>query len=175
MVTVGRIARPHGRVGHVIVASESDFPDERFRMGQTLHVRRGGTIESLTIDASREQQGRWVLGFAGIASIDDAETLRDLELRIPATALKTLGDDTYYVFDLVGCDVRTPDGTSVGRVEKVQFGSATPLLVVGREPQEVLVPMTSAMCRRIDIHAKVIEIDVPDGLIELNWKKASPQ
>lgn len=171
MVTVGRIVRPHGRVGHVVVASETDFAEERFRAGETLYVLKGDAVEPLTIDASREHQGRWVIGLAGVASIDEAEALRDSELRIPESAVKALGPGTYYTYDLVGCDVRVMTGEPVGRVASVDVNAPTPLLVVVADGQEVLVPMTEAICRRIDVAAKIVEIDPPAGLIDLNWKK----
>ena len=40
MVTVGRIIRPHGNRGHVVVAPESDFAEDRFRVGEILRVQR---------------------------------------------------------------------------------------------------------------------------------------
>ena len=170
MVTVGRVARPHGRVGHVIVRSESDFAAERFRIGETVYALRGEVVTALVVDASREHQGRWVVGFEGVTSIDDAETLRDHELRIAAADVKPLQPGVYYTFDLVGCEVRTTAGDVVGRVESVDLAAGTPLLVVMGQ-DEVLVPLSAAICRRIDVAGKVVEIDPPEGLIDLNWKK----
>ncbi len=41
MVLVGRIARAHGNRGQVIVDPATDFPEERFKAGSVLHIRRG--------------------------------------------------------------------------------------------------------------------------------------
>lgn len=170
MVTVGRIVRPHGNRGQVVVDPESDFADERFKAGATVHARRGGGSGEpsvLTVTGSREHDGRWIVGFEGVSSIDDAETLRGLELRIPEGALRELGPNAFYVHTLVGCEVRTVAGDRVGVVHRVDLATGVPMLVVmGRG--EVLVPFVDAICRRVDPGARVIEIDPPDGLIGLN-------
>lgn len=174
MPTVGRVIRPHGNRGNVIVASETDFGDERFAIGSTLHVQRGDRIETVTVAASRVQAGRWVVGFEGVGSINDAETLRGLDLRVPAASLHELPAGRFYVHDLVGCAVRTVGGVEVGAIERVDFNVGIPLLVVAdaeSDGDEILVPLTDLICRRIDVDARVIEIDPPEGLIDLNRRK----
>jgi 16S rRNA processing protein RimM len=158
----------------VVVASETDFGTERFRAGATVHVQRSGAVEALTIVESREQDNRWIVGFRGIDSIDQAEDLRGLELKVAGEDLHPLGPATYYVHDLVGCEVRTMTGDAVGRVVKVELDTGVPVLVVdGRDGRgEVLVPFVDAICRRVDLAAKRIQIDPPDGLIGLNKRAA---
>jgi 16S rRNA processing protein RimM len=167
MITVGRIIRPHHNKGHLVVVPETDFPHERFEVGSVLYREREGRAEPIVVSANRERDGRWVVGFEGIESINDAETLRGLELRVPADTVRPLGPGAFYVFDLVGCVVRTRDGQEVGPVERVDLTTGVPMLVVAGDG-EVLVPFSEAMCTRIDPAAKVIEIDPPPGLIELN-------
>lgn len=173
LVTVGRIARPHGIRGQVVVAPETDFGATRFAAGSVLRICVGDDIRELTVDASREYDGRWVVGFAGVTTMNEAETLRNAELRVPPAGLHALEHDKFYVHDLVDCDVVTATGESIGRVTRVELGTGTPLLVIdaGRRG-EVLVPMADTICRRIDVAGKRIEIDPPDGLIDLNQRQA---
>ncbi len=167
MVTVGRVVRPHGNRGHVVVVPETDFADERFRVNEQVYVQRGHEVVALMVVASRLHAGRWIVGFDGVGSIDDAEALRDAELRIAAEALRPLDAGAFYVHDLVGCEVRTTSGTRIGSVVRVDLGSGIPMLVVdGRG--EVLVPFASEICRRVDPAGRVIEIDPPEGLVDLN-------
>ena len=168
MVTVGRIIRPHGHKGAVVVQPETDFASARFREGSELSWMRGGTLREVRVVASREFRGRWVVTLEGVDTMNDAETLRDLELRIPADALHPLEPGAHYVHDLEGCDVTTTSGRVIGRVERVQFGAGQPLLVVGGAEGEILVPLAETICRRIDPEAKRITVELPDGLLELN-------
>ena len=62
---------------------------------------------------------------------------------------------------------------AVGTVRDVQFGSGVPLLVVDDAGAEVLIPFTEAFCRRVDVAAKRIVIDPPEGLLEVNGRKGA--
>ena len=166
-VLVGRIVRPQGNRGEVVVAPETDFGSTRFAAGARFATRIDGRPRTLEVVQSREHQGRWVIGFSGVSSIDEAEALRGAELRIAPDAITPLPEGSFYVHDLIGCRVETPAGQTVGRVARVDM-AGTPLLVVGEEPDEVLVPLAEPICRRVDVQARVIVIDPPEGLIELN-------
>ena len=168
MVAVGRIVRPHGNKGHVVVAPETDFGSERFRAGATLLVMREEHIAPVIVAASREQDGRWIVGLEGVTSIDAAEALRGLELKIPPEALRPPGPDAYYAHDLVGCRVETVGGRPVGTVGHVRWGSGAPLLEVTSAAGEVLIPLAQEICLLVDVAGKRIVIDPPEGLIDLN-------
>jgi 16S rRNA processing protein RimM len=170
MVSVGRVTRPQGNRGEVMVVPDTDFGDERFRPGATIFVNRDGDVAAVTVAESREHRGNWVLRFDGVDSIDGAERYRGAELKVPAEALKALEAGAFYVHDLLGCDVRTLAGTSIGHVERVDLATGVPMLAVGLDREEVLVPLVDAICKRIDVDEKVIEIDPPAGLIDLNRK-----
>lgn len=167
MISVGRIVRPHGNRGQVVVVPHTDFPEERFAVGATVHMLQAERVVAKVVTAGREHDGRWIVGFDGTSSIDDAETLRGRELKIPAEALHALAPGGFYAHDLVGCSVVTVAGVVVGTVDSVDLATGIPMLTIVK-PHDVLVPFTDAICRRVDIASRLIEIDPPEGLIELN-------
>jgi 16S rRNA processing protein RimM len=175
MALVGRIAKPHGLRGDVVVNPETDFVDERFAVGATLWTRSERGEEALTIASARVQNGRPVVGFDGFSRIEDAERLAGLELRVPEETLQPLAEHTYYQHQLVGCAVETASGDRVGEVTRVEGGRAGSLLVVQGSCGEVLVPLTRAICVGIDVAAKRIRIEPPEGLLELNEPRGSGQ
>jgi 16S rRNA processing protein RimM len=172
MVLVGFIARTHGNKGQVILKSESDFAEQRFRPGARLFARvGGGPIEILEVTSVRFQQGRPIVGVAGIGSIDEAERLAGAELRVPETDQEPLPSGTYYHHQLIGCVVETEAGESLGRVSDVQGdGEATRIVVKGRRA-EVMIPLAQEICA-IDVAAKKIIVTPPAGLLEVNgeWR-----
>ena len=170
MVLVGRIARPHGVRGQVIVNPETDFVDDRFVSGATMWTRSDRGDEALTIASARVQNGRPVIGFDGFSSIEDAERLAGLELRVPEGELQALGDGMYYQHQLVGCAVETVDGARIGEVSRVDGGAGGSLLAVRGSRGEVLIPFAQHICVGIDVAARRIRIDPPEGLLELNEK-----
>jgi len=167
-VPVGRVIRPQGNRGEVVVLADTDFADERFAVGARVYAAREGGMTALTVRESREHDGRWVVGFEGVSSIDAAETLRNLELSIPEEELRPLAAGAYYVHDLLGCDVWTASGARVGVVGRVQIGVGIPMLVLDADGDEVLIPLVDHIVRRVSVADRRIEIDPPEGLIELN-------
>jgi 16S rRNA processing protein RimM len=168
MVLVGRIARPHGIRGHVFVTPETDFIDERFVPGATMWTRSERGDEQLTIVAARVQNGRPVIAFEGFSSIDDVERLAGLELRVPEESLHALAAGAYYQHQLVGCAVETTAGQAVGLVRRVEGGAAGSLLAIDGARGEILIPFATDICREVDIAARRIRIEPPEGLLELN-------
>jgi len=168
MVVVGRIARPHGLRGQVSVAPETDFVEDRFRPGSTVWAREAGREESLTIASARMQSGRAVVGFEGLSNIEAVEPLAGLELRVPEGLLRALGPGRYYEHQLVGCVVETAGGAEVGLVGRVESGAGGSRLVVHGGRGEILIPLAEHICVDIDVSARRIRIDPPEGLLELN-------
>lgn len=172
MVLVGVVARTHGNRGEVILNSLTDFPDLRFHVGARLFGRKGdGPTETLLVTSVRFQQGRPILGLAGIGSISEAERLAGIELKVPSSDQGPLPDGHYYHHQLIGCEVVTAAGERVGRVSEVQGdGNATRLVVRGPRA-EVLIPLAQEICR-IEIEAKRIVVTPPAGLLEVNgeWR-----
>jgi 16S rRNA processing protein RimM len=168
MAVVGRVARPHGLRGDVVVNPETDFIAERFRPGATLWTRSGGREELLTIASARVHNGRPVIGFEGLSSIDAVERLAGLELRVPEASLQPLEPGRYYEHQLVGCAVETAGGAAVGTVVRVDSGAGGSRLVVGGARGEILVPLAADICVDVDVAARRIRIEPPEGLLELN-------
>jgi 16S rRNA processing protein RimM len=173
MVLVGRIARTHGLRGHVIVNPETDFPDARFRVGSVVWTRSGGAEQALTISAVRFQQGRPVIAFDGLETIDEVEPLVGQELRVPEDILQPLEAGQYYEHQLVGCMVETVAGEPVGAVAKVEGGTGGKRLVIDGTRGEIQIPFAVDICVDVDVPGRRIRIDPPDGLLELNETKKS--
>ena len=165
---VGRIARAHGIRGQVIVNPETDFLEERFRVGGVLHVRRGSVVATVRITTMRVHQGRPIIGLEGVETMNDAEALAGLELRVPPEDLAPLPAGVFYRHDLVGCRVETVAGAAVGEVTAVEGDMGTSRLVVRGADGEILIPLAQAICVRIDTAARQIVVDPPAGLLEAN-------
>jgi 16S rRNA processing protein RimM len=168
MALVGRIARAHGIRGQVIVNLETDFPEARFQPGAELFVERGGAVEAVRLTTVRFQNGRPVVGIAGVETMNDAERYAGCELRVPMDRLAALPSGTYYRHDLVGCRVETAAGATVGVVADVEGTIGGSRLVVSGSRGEILIPLAAAICKTVDAAAKRIVIDPPDGLLDLN-------
>jgi 16S rRNA processing protein RimM len=169
MVVVGRIARAQGHRGQVIVDPATDFPEERYKAGSRVYVRRNGSLEPLMITAARFHRGRPVIAIQGVDSMNAAEELAGNELRVAVDALQPLPPGMFYEHDLIGCTVETQEGLPIGGVTRVEGGGAGSRLVVqGRGAHEILIPLTDAIVVGVHLAARRIVIRPPDGLLDVN-------
>ena len=173
-ILIGVVARTHGNRGEVVVNPETDFPEDRFHEGAQLMARgKDGVDTTLEVVTMRMHQGRPVILFKGIASMNDAELLAGTELRVAEDDLdeQELEEGKYYHRDLIGCEVVTESGESIGEVASVDDGHGQARLVVRSRRNEVLIPLADAICT-VDIAAKRIIVRPPEGLLEVNgdWR-----
>lgn len=175
-VTLARIVRPRGRIGEVAAEILTDFPQRLTRLRQVyLHDPRARNappademrrVKKCWLSPSRG--GQAIFLFDGVDSIDDAKKLVGCEVQIPFTDRAKLPDAHYYVSDLTGCEVWQRSGAKLGEVRDVQFPGATPLLVVETSRGEALIPLAQEICVLIDPAARRIEVELPEGLLEIN-------
>jgi 16S rRNA processing protein RimM len=170
LLLIGTVARAHGNKGGVIVNPETDFAGERFRPGAVLVVgplAEPGAGVTRRILESRFHQGRPVIRLEGIESMNDAERLAGFALHMPASALGPLPEGTYYRHDLVGCEVRDTTGAPIGRVARVEGTLDRSYLVVPRPGGEAMIPMVDGICVSVDLAARQVVVDPPEGLLDL--------
>ena len=166
-ILVGRIGRTHGIRGDVFVNPETDFPQDRFVPGRVLQLELPGRSETVEIVSVKFHQGRPIVGFSGVDTMDAAEALAGAELRMPEADLPPLPGDTYYRHDLVGCEVKDTAGHDIGRVTSVDGPMERSRLVIAGPRGEVMVPMVGGICVRVDPGAKLIVVDPPEGVLDL--------
>lgn len=174
-VAVARVLRPHGRRGEVAAEILTDFPQRlktltsAWLCGPSSADRRA-VIRSCWLSQSRG--GQAIFHFEGSDSISDAEKLVGFEVRIPLSERVKLPEDSYYVTDLIGCEVREKNGDRIGTVREVQATgegiAGAPILVVDSAKGELLIPLAQEICLRVDTAARLIEVVLPEGLRELN-------
>jgi 16S rRNA processing protein RimM len=121
---------------------------------------------------TQSRGGQAIFHFEGSDSISDAEKLVGLEVRIPFAERMALPSGSYYVTDLIGCEVRERGGAAIGRVRDVQATgedvAGTPVLVIDSPQGELLIPLAQEICVRVDVDAQRIEVILPEGLRDLN-------
>ena len=204
---MARVLRPRGNKGEVAVELLTDFPERLTKLqevflgraqGQSSAAKFGGAFgasEPTPIGVkscwlSQNHRGQGVFHFDGVASINDAEKYRGLDVLLPFEQRVSLPAGQYFVADLIGCAVfdagseRPAVASSpcsmamvpelLGTVRDVQFPGegqsmrGTPLLEVETAAGELLIPLAEDICKRIDAVARRIDVTLPEGLRDLN-------
>ena len=173
------MAKTQGRHGEVAADVLTDFPERFAERTRLFALDPQGARRELHLENFWPHKQRLVLKFAGIESISDAETLLGCEIQIPAAERASLEEGSAYVADLVGCEVVVSGAAlnaaeaecsrSIGTVADIQFGAGeAPLLVIREGKRELLIPLASEYLRRMDIAAKRIEMQLPEGMLSLD-------
>jgi 16S rRNA processing protein RimM len=171
-LVVGRVVKAHGVSGEVVVEVRTDDPDTRFAPGAQLRAqpRGGGPQRTYVVESAREHSGRMLVRLADVANRTAAEALRGSVFLVDTEDLPPIDDpDEFYDHQLEGLRVVTTDGQLVGTVKEVLHTAAGELLSVTAETgAEVLVPFVGAIVTEVSLQSHTIEIDPPEGLLELD-------
>jgi len=168
LVVVARVARTRGLRGEVVADLYTDFPERFEGLEQVTAIAPDGSSRSLQIEEHWFHGNRIVFKFAGYDSIDAAKDLAGYQLAVPASERIELPEDHFYEWELVDCRVEALDGKAIGQVREVMHTGGVEILVVaGDAGREFLIPMAHDICVEINIEAKLIRVDPPEGLLEL--------
>ncbi|MEO6885587.1 MAG: ribosome maturation factor RimM [Jatrophihabitantaceae bacterium] len=167
LIAVGRIGPARGIKGEVFVQPWTDDPEDRFAAGSVLSTEpaeRGPlTVASVNINGPK-----LVVHFVGVDDRNAAESLRGIQLVIPASERPQIDDpDEFYASDLIGLPARTILGRELGPVQDVLDIAGSDYLVLNVDGVERLVPFVQSIVPTVDLAGGFVEIDPPDGLFEL--------
>jgi 16S rRNA processing protein RimM len=163
LVLIGRVVKPQGRRGEVLVHPLSDRPDRFPALRKAFVTGPGGETGEVRVTSSWPHKGRHVLKLEGVDSIDEAERLRDCELRIAEEELAPLPEGSFYHYQLTGLHVADVAGSEVGVVvEVMETGAGAPILVIRGAEGETLVPFAVDFVKTVDLAEARIIIERPE-------------
>ena len=168
LLLVGRVARPHGIKGHVVVNPETDFVEDRFRTGRMILIGPADRTRAYEIRDVRFQQGRPIVALTGVETMTDAEALAGSEVWLPESQVAPLPEGTVYRHDLIGCEVHDTSGTRLGSITAVEGTLDRSYLVVDGH---MMIPLVGDIVQSVDIAARRVIVDPPEGLIDLNRRR----
>jgi len=165
LVLVGRVVKPQGRHGEVAVLPLSDRPDRFPTLRRAFVPAPGGGARELRVLRCWPHKGRFVLEIEGVSSIDEAEKLRGLELRIAEEELAGLPEGSFYHHQLQGLRVEDEAGGEIGVVEDVlETGGDARVLAVRGPGGETLLPFAAGFVTAVDLAGRRIVARRPEYL-----------
>lgn len=121
LIAVGRVAGAFGVRGEVRITA---FTEEPLALARFRELKRQDGSPGLTILSARDAKGGIICRCAGVETKEQADALRGQRLFIPRDALPAPDDDEFYLADLMGLAVLTPEGETLGLIKSVQdFGA----------------------------------------------------
>ena len=163
-IAVALLGRPRGNRGELTAVSLSSKPE---RFARLRGVRLAGDGASYEVEEVWEHSGELVFKFKGVDSISDAEKLRGAEVQVPLAQRVELDPGEYFHSDLIGCEVHDrASGRTIGKVTNFEEYGGPPLLEI--DGGRMLIPFVKAICVDIRPDEKVIHVEIPEGLEDIN-------
>ena len=160
-LAVGRVLRPHGVRGDLLLQVLTDFP-ERLEPGGTVYVGEEAVPYLLTKAHVHGQH--LIVHLTGCDDIDAGQGFRNQLIQIRRQAAAPLPEGQYYFHQLIGLEVVTEEGEALGRLEEVVETGANDVYVVKNDQGEVLLPAIKSVIRQIDLEAGVMTVHLLEGL-----------
>lgn len=167
-LNVGKIVNTHGIRGEVRVISLTDFPEERYQKGATLLLFKEGMPPlSLTVASHRRHKNFDLLTFEGYPNINDVQNFRDGILKVNKEDLANLEEDEYYYHQIIGLTVLDENKQEIGKIKEILSPGANDVWVVQRKgKKDALIPYIASVVTGIDLDNGVVNIELPEGLID---------
>jgi len=165
-IQIGKIVNTHGVKGHVKITPLTDYP-ERFKKTKKVLVEgRNGEKTEYLIEEVKYFKQLIILKFKGVEDMNSAELLKGLYLVIDKEDAVKLPKDTFYIFDLIGCDVYEGE-EHLGKLKEVLETGSNDVYIVEYNGRELLIPALGWVVLSVNIESKRIEVKLPAGLREL--------
>ncbi|WP_079508407.1 ribosome maturation factor RimM [Mesobacillus jeotgali] len=165
---VGKIVNTHGIRGEVRVISRTDFPEERYKIGNTLYLFMPGSKdpEELVVKSHRTHKNFNLLTFEGHDNVNQVERMKGGILKVPETQRGELEEGEFYFQDIIGCTMVTTEGEELGKVIEILSPGANDVWVVkGSKGKEILIPYIGDIVKKVDLKEKMILIEPMEGLL----------
>lgn len=162
-ICVGAVGGSYGVRGEVRLKSFCAVAED-IESYSPLTSEDGGTLFHLAL--IRPMKNGFVARIAEVATKEEADALKGTQLFAGRDQLPSLPDDEFYHTDLIGLQVWDTGGTLLGSIKNVLDHGAGDLLDVQRpgSSETVLLPFTRAAVPTVDLSARRVIADPPDGL-----------
>lgn len=162
-LVIGRILGAVGTQGDLRARVLTDFP-ERFTQLSTIHV--GDNLKPYRIQLVKLEEGTVLLKLSSIDTASAATALRNADLHVPIEEAVHLPADQFYWHQIIGLEVWTESGRSLGAVSDVLRTGSNDVYIVGRGARELLIPAIEDVVRDIDLSGRRMTVRLLPGLEE---------
>lgn len=166
LITIGKAVKPFGVKGEMKIEPMTDFP-ERFKdLSRVYLVSPSGKEIVCEVKSVRYAGETPLLVFSGYDSPETAKVLNGWLVKVPEEDVVPLPEGRYYWYELIGMDVLSEGGEKLGAIVDIFETGSNDVYVMKRGRQEVYLPATKEVIKRIDRKARQMVIHLMDGLME---------
>lgn len=162
-VAVGRVIRPHGVRGVLLVSAISPIL-ESLRAGSQVWLGDGEL--KAKVSYLRPHRRRYLLALEELTDRDQAETWRNAEVNVASGGAADLPEGSYFYWQVLGLQVVTEGGERLGEIKSIiETGANDVYVVQDAEGREVLLPAIADVIRSVDLEDGVVTVHLLPGLL----------
>ncbi|AWV96860.1 ribosome maturation factor RimM [Arcticibacterium luteifluviistationis] len=164
---LGKITKPHGLKGEVILWMDVDVP-ELYENMESVFLEVNGELVPYFFEDLQIRGKKSIAKFEDMETIEETESIINCEVYLPIDNLPVLDKKTFYYHELPGFQLKEEKtGEIIGVVTKVYEGAGQDLIAFEIEGTEVLVPISDDIVKEIERDNNILNVNLPEGLIEI--------
>jgi 16S rRNA processing protein RimM len=164
---LGKIVTKYSFKGEVVIKLDTDEP-ELYKNMESVYVDFGNNLVPFFIDKSSLHKGNQLrVQFEDVYSEEEADSILKCGIYLPLDLLPKLDGDKFYFHEVIGFTVIDINFGEVGSIVHVNDKAAQPLFEIDREGKEIFIPMIDDFIKKVDRENKQIQMETPEGLIQL--------
>ena len=164
---LGRIVKKYSFKGELLVKLDTDEPELYENIDAVFMDLRGNLVPFFIESSQLHKSDLLRLKFEDVDTEADADALIKSELYLPLDLLPKLEGDKFYYHEVIGFTIKDKNFGEVGVIKAINDSTAQALFEIDRNGIEILIPMNDEFIVKVDKTNKTIEVETPDGLIEL--------
>lgn len=167
---IARIVNTFGIQGELKIISDTDFPEDRFAIGESLTILRDDqAIKTVKVEKLRQHKGTYIIKFEEFNNINEVEKLKNAWLAITEDQQHDLDEFEFYHHEIIGLKVYTLDGDYLGNVKEILALGSNDVWVIKRSEAnkpDALIPYISDVVKEVNLEDGKVVIELMEGLID---------
>lgn len=163
---LGTITRPHGLKGNMLLKMDTDQP-ALYENLESVFVEINGVLVPFFLKDCKRYKEDTLNILLEESSAEHAEQLRGKDVYLPLSMLPKLEGKQFYYHEVTGFEIRTENGSSAGKIVRVNDRVPQPYFICELDSKEVNIPVIQDWILEVNREEKYIQMRLPDGLLEI--------
>ncbi|MBI4651538.1 16S rRNA processing protein RimM [Candidatus Desantisbacteria bacterium] len=161
-IVIGNVKAVFGNKGEIKINVSTDFPEERFRIGENLKIldKKEKVIEK-EIENSWQHNKDLIIKLKNVDSISQAEEFVNFKIVINKDDIHPLPSDVYYIHQIIGLKVYKLSGDYLGEITNCFQTGSNDVYIVENSSKEILLPALKEVIKKVDLNKKEMIVDLP--------------
>ena len=163
---LGTIIRSHGIKGDLVIYLDADNPSS-YKKLEAVFLKEDGQLKEWKVASVRVQGQLATVHFNGIEDRNTSDLMIKREVFLPLKQLNPLKEKQFYFHEVIGFQITDMKAGALGEVTQVYELPQHPVLAIHYQNKEILIPAVPEFILHVDREKKIIEMDLPDGLLDI--------